>query len=80
MCVFHVNLWIKIIEAALNGTQDQVAYDWYPALSKPALSRYAATSPALWAWMRHCNSDKPYREQIRPFRFLVAPMVKIRGL
>ena len=72
------DLWIKIIEAALNGTPDKVAYDWHPALAKPALSRYAATSPALLAWMWHYNSAKP-REQVRPFGFLVSPMAR-KGL
>ena len=70
------DLWIKIIEAALNGAPDRVAYDWHPALRKPALSRYAATSPALLSWMRHYNSDRPYREQVRPFGFLVSPMAR----
>ena len=70
------DLWIKIIEAALNGHPQQVAYNWHPALRKPALSRYAATSPALLAWMRHYNADKPYWEQVRPFGFLVSPMAR----
>ena len=70
------DLWIKIIAAALNGHPQQVAYNWHPALKKPALSRYAVTSPALLAWMRHYNADKPYREQVRPFGFLVSPMAR----
>ena len=70
------DLWVKIIEAALNGHSDKVTYDWHPALRKPALSRYSATSPALLAWMRHYNSNKPYREQVRPFGFLVSPMAR----
>jgi hypothetical protein len=44
--------WLKINEAALNGTPDQVAYDWHPASKKPALSRYGATSPDLLGWMK----------------------------
>ena len=70
------DLWIKIIEAALNGNPDQVPLDWHPALQKPALSRYGATSPELLAWMRHWNEGKPYNQQIRPFGFLVAPMAR----
>ena len=70
------DLWVKIIEAALNGHSDRVTYDWHPALRKPALSRYGATSPALLAWMRHYNADKPYRKKVRPFGFLVSPMAR----
>ena len=70
------DLWHKIIEAALTGHPQQVACNWHPALRKPALSRYAATSPTLLAWMRHYNADKPYREQVRPFGFLVSPMAR----
>ena len=70
------DLWVKIIEAALNGHPEKVSYDWHPALQKPALSRYSATSPALLAWMRHYNVDKPYWEQVRPFGFLVSPMAR----
>ena len=61
------DLWIKIIEAALAGKPDQVAYDWHPALKKPALSRYGATSPELLKWMGHWNEGKSYSAQIRPF-------------
>ena len=73
------DLWIKIIEAALAGHPDQVSYDWQPALQKPALSRYSATSPELLGWMKHWNEGKPYSQQIRPFGFLTAPMAK-KGL
>ncbi len=70
------DLWIKIIEAALARHPDKVSYDWHPALQKPALSRYGATSPALLAWMKHYNADRPYRDQVRPFGFLVSPMAR----
>lgn len=73
------DLWLKIIEAALKGKPNQVKYDWHPALKKPALSRYGATSPDLLCWMKHWNEDKPYKAQVRPFGFLVAPMA-LKGL
>ena len=44
--------WLKINDAALNGIPDQVAYDWHPALRKPALGRHGATSPGLLGWMK----------------------------
>ena len=73
---WQYDLWVKVIETALNGHSDRVAYDWHPALRKPALSRYGATSPALLAWMKHYNADRSYRNQVRPFGFLVSPMAR----
>ena len=70
------DLWFTIIAAALKGKADQVTYDWHPALKQPALSRYGATRPELLSWMKHYNDHKPYSAQIRPFGFLVAPMVR----
>src|SRR5262245_48600008 len=60
----------KIIEAALRGTPDQVAYEWHPSLENSAASRYPASSPQLLAWMDQWNEGKPYEAQVRPFGFL----------
>ena len=65
------DLWIKIIQAAIEGHPDQVLLDWHPALSRPAAMRYAASSPALLNWVARWNEGRPYQEQIRPFGFLV---------
>jgi hypothetical protein len=62
----------------LAGKPNSVRRDYHPALSKPALSRYGATSPALLRWMKHFNEGKPYAAQVKPFGFLVAPAA--RGL
>lgn len=64
--------WIKIIEAALGGTPDQVVLNWHPAFSRPAAMRYTASNPELHAWLNKWNSGKPYHEQVRPFGFLVS--------
>jgi hypothetical protein len=74
---WHHDLWIKIIQAALDGHPDQVALDWHPALSRPAAIRYTASSPALLAWMKRWNTGKLYDEQIRAFGFLLAFMPRI---
>jgi hypothetical protein len=70
------DLWLKIIQAALNGIPDQVVLDWHPALLSPAASRYTASSPQLLAWMNPWNDGKPYEQQIRPFGFLLSFMAK----
>lgn len=70
------DLWIATLRAALAGHPDQVALDYHPILSKPALQRYGATSPALLAWMKPYNEGRPYHEEVKPFGFLVAFMAR----
>ncbi len=70
------DFWIKIIEAAFAGHPNRVSLDWHPALQKPALSRYGATSPKLLGWMDRWNSDRAYENRVRPFGFLVSFMAR----
>ena len=71
---WQYDFWYRIIEAALNGTPDNVPIDWHPGLQKPAAIRYTASSPQLLNWVVRWNSEKPYEEQIRPFGFLLSFM------
>jgi hypothetical protein len=71
---WHYDLWLKIIEAAIDGHPDQVSIDWHLALSSPAAMRYSASSPPLLNWVAQWNEGKPYEEQIRPFNFLLSFM------
>jgi hypothetical protein len=48
---WHHDIWIKIIQAALDGTPDRVTLNWHAAFSKPAALRYSASSPQLLAWL-----------------------------
>jgi hypothetical protein len=73
---WQYDLWIHIIKAALNGHPNRVGLDYHSALSKPALMRYGATSPALLRWVKAFNEGKPFSEQIKPFGFMVAPVAK----
>jgi len=70
------DFWIKIIEAAFAGHPNRVSLDWHPALQKPALSRYGATSPKLLGWMDRWNDGKAYENRVRPFGFLVSFMAR----
>jgi hypothetical protein len=65
------DLWIKILQAAIDGNPDQLALDWHPSLSIPAAQRYSASSPHLLAWLDQYNAGKAYEDQIRPFGFLL---------
>ena len=71
---WQYDYWFKLIEAALNGTPNQVPRDYHARLSSPALRRYGATSPALLRWMRFFNAGKAYPDQVKPFGFMVAPI------
>lgn len=65
------DLWYRIVQAALGDTTEQVKLDYLPGLQRPAVSRYAATTPNLLRWFRKYNAEKPYREQVKPFGFLI---------
>ncbi|CAM3066403.1 DNA-directed DNA polymerase [Sphingomonas antarctica] len=71
---WHCDLWHVIVSAALSGRPDQVRRDYHPALSKPAISRYGATTPELLRWFKTYNLDRPYRDQVKPFGFLLSMM------
>jgi len=68
---WQYDLWYRIVEAALTGESAQVRLDDLPGFDKPAVSRYAVTTPPLLRWFDRYNADKPYREQVRPFGFLL---------
>jgi len=76
---WHHDLWIKILQAAIDGHPDQVRLDWHPALSRPAAMRYTASSPQLLSWMTPVNGGRPYEDQVRPFGFLLSFMPR-KGL
>jgi hypothetical protein len=40
-------------------------------LDHPALGKISITSPATWRQLGHYNNGKPYRDQIKPFGFLL---------
>ena len=69
---WHCDLWYHIVIAILGEKPDQVRLDYHPALSNPAISRYAATSPELLAWFKTYNANRHYRDQVKPFGFLLS--------
>lgn len=46
------DLWYRVAEAALGDTPEQVRLDDLPGFDKPAVSRYAATTPSLLRWFK----------------------------
>ncbi len=70
------DVWVRIIQAVLEGHPEQVRLHDLPNFDQPAVSRYAATTPQLLGWFKRYNAGKPYRQQVRPFNFLLAFQAK----
>jgi hypothetical protein len=68
-------LWAVIVAEAhgINATEP----DW---LDRPALSRHSISTPGVWRSFTDWNADRPYREQIKPFNFLLIGHVAPLGL
>lgn len=69
---WHCDLWFEIVSAGLGQKPDMPRLDFHAALSAPAVSRYGATAPALLRWFDGYNADRPYRDQVKPFGFLLS--------
>jgi hypothetical protein len=69
---WQYDLWYQIIVAALDGHPDQVDFDYHPSLNQPAASRYSATTPKLLRWFKTYNQHRLYKDQVKPFNFLLA--------
>jgi len=70
------DVWYRIVEAALGGRPNQVVLDDLPGFDRPAMARYAATTPHLLSWFASYNATRSYRRQVRPFGFLLALQIK----
>jgi len=66
------DLWYRIIEAAFGDTPEQVRLVDLPGFERPAVSRYAATTPKLLRWFNRHNEGKSYGERVKPFGFLLS--------
>ncbi|MET3760700.1 hypothetical protein [Sphingomonas sp. UYEF23] len=75
---WHCDLWHHIVVAMLGDTPEQVRLDYHPALRNPAISRYSATSPELLGWFKRYNATRSYRDQVKPFGFLLSMTEKYR--
>ncbi len=69
---WQYDLWHQIVAAGIQGIPNQPQLAKLPGLDAPAASRYAATTPELLRWFKKHNCGRPYREQVRPFNFLLA--------
>ncbi|MGC1269512.1 MAG: hypothetical protein WA842_02820 [Croceibacterium sp.] len=73
---WHCDLWFEIVSAGLSEKPDMPRLDFHPALNAPAVSRYGATAPELLRWFDGYNSNRSYRDQVKPFGFLLSLRAK----
>lgn len=73
---WHSDLWWQIVRSAIAGDPNRVALSYHPALLAPSISRYGATTPELLRWFSGFNRQRAYRDQVRPFGFLLAMSCK----
>ncbi|MGW5649312.1 DNA polymerase [Saccharopolyspora sp. NPDC003752] len=68
------HLWQFIIRNSYGLTT--TTPEW---LHRPALSRISISSPLSWRPFTEWNTGKPYREQIKPFNFLLSAQIASVG-
>jgi hypothetical protein len=68
---WHYDVWYAILSAVVAGRPNKVRFDYHPALAKPTVSRYAATSPEIIRWFEHWRAGEPYANRVKPFGFLL---------
>lgn len=69
---WHCDLWFEIVSAGLDQKPDMPRLDFHASLNTPAVSRYGATAPELLRWFDGYNADRAYRDQVKPFGFLLS--------
>lgn len=74
---WHCDLWHQIVTAAIDGHPNQAVRDYHSALNEPARSRYAATSPDLLRWFKSYNASRCYRDQVKPFGFMLSYSIAV---
>lgn len=73
---WHCDLWFEIVRAGLGQRPDMPRLDFHPAMHAPAVSRYGATAPELLRWFNGHNANRAYRDQVKPFGFLLSLRAK----
>jgi hypothetical protein len=72
------DLWFAILAHELSGAPGRARFDYHPALARPCLSRYGASSPAMLRWMDSHNEGLTYDDSVKPFGLLYGLHAKDR--
>jgi predicted transcriptional regulator with HTH domain len=76
VALWQHDLWWSVAKAALHGPVVQLPLDYHPALLRPAVGRYAATTPVIQRWFNRYNENRSYDQQVKPFGFLLVFMAR----
>ena len=71
------DLWYRAIQAELAGIK--VDLSDLPGFERPAMTSTSISTAEIARWFNKHNTDKPYRQQIRAFGFLISPIVGAFG-
>lgn len=74
---WQYDFWYLILEAAINGRASKTEFDKLPNFNRPAVSRYSASTPRLLNWFEKFNLNRAYRDQVKPFNFLLAFQLRL---
>jgi hypothetical protein len=66
--------WLQIVRKALGRSTECLEFEY-----RPAVGRVTVSSPAVIRPLAKLNEGKPYRDQIKPFNFLLTCQVKPLG-
>ena len=69
---WHSDFWTRIVSSAMSDNPLAVDRNFHPAMMGPAVSRYGATSPNMLRWFKVYNQQRSYRDQVKPFGFLLS--------
>ena len=68
---WQYSLWHRIVEAALSPNPDSPRIADLPGFRRPAATRYGASTVSVLGWCKGYNRARSYRDQIKPFNFLL---------
>ena len=71
-------MWFAILSHELSpvvrenpaAITSRVRFDYHPALNRPAVSKFSATSPTMLRWLDPINRDLDYADRVKPFGLL----------
>jgi len=64
---WQYDVWFAILRHELSGAPGRLRFDYHPALLRPAVSKYSASSPTLLRWLDSINRQPDYADRIKPF-------------
>ena len=65
------DFWLLLVDHAQRGQPGQPDLSKLPGFTRPAVTRFAATTPDLLRSFQAYNQGKPYHKQVRPFGFML---------